>query len=67
MGVLSKDAGETGAVKCWGHRSGEEVARKARGDVMKETGFIGVNEADREIGKKVVDFVSSISYGEIAN
>lgn len=67
MGILSKDAGETGAVKCWGHGSGEEVAQKAGGDVMKEIGFIGVNEADRDIGKKVVDFVSSISYGEIAN
>lgn len=67
MGVLSKDAGETGAVKCWGHGSGEEVAREAGGDVMKETGVVGVNEADRDIGRKVVDFISSNSYGEIAN
>lgn len=34
---------------------------------MKETGVVGVNEADRDIGRKVVDFISSNSYGEIAN
>lgn len=54
-------------MKCWGHGSGEEVAREAGGDVMKETGVVGVNEADRDIGRKVVDFISSNSYGEIAN
>lgn len=50
--------------ECWVHGSGEEeeVAQNARGVEIKETGLFGVDEADRNIVEKVVDFISSISY-----